>query len=88
MPRLLPLQYQLYPCLQSKNHIVVITHVSEETCALIKLSRKGQEAYSRGIDYFDHFSVAQVIIFRVFLHFSSHSFIFQCTVKVSVLNKN
>ena len=37
---LLPLQNQLYLCLQSKNHIAVITHQSEQTCALIKLSRK------------------------------------------------
>ena len=37
-PDLLPLQKQLYLCLQSKNHI--ITHQSEQTCALIKLSRK------------------------------------------------
>ena len=37
----------------------------------------------------DHFSVAQVIIVRVFFfHFSLHSFVFQCTVKVSVLYKN
>ena len=34
------------------------------------------------------FTVAQVIIVRVF-HFSLHSFVFQCTVpKVSVLYKN
>ena len=39
-PDLLPLQNQLYLCLQSKNHIAVITHQSEQTCALIKLSRK------------------------------------------------
>ena len=48
-PDLLPLQNQLYLCLQSKNHIAVITHQSEQTCALIKLSRKleGQQTYSR-----------------------------------------
>ena len=39
-PDLLPLQNQLYLCRQSKNHIAVITHQSEQTCALIKLSRK------------------------------------------------
>ena len=39
-PDLLPLQNQLYLCLQSKNHIAFIRHQSEQTCALIKLSRK------------------------------------------------
>ena len=39
-PDLLPLQNQLYLCLQSKNHFAVITHQSEQTCALIKLSRR------------------------------------------------
>ena len=41
-PDLLPLQNQLYLCVQSKNHIAVITHQSEQTCALIKLSRKSK----------------------------------------------
>ena len=39
-PDLLPLQNQIYLGLQSKNHIAVITHKSEQTCALIKLSLK------------------------------------------------
>ena len=73
-PDLLPLQNQLYLCLQSKNHIAVITHQSEQSCALIKLSRKQKASKLTQ----DHFSVAQVIIVRVFFHFSLHSFVFQC----------
>ena len=30
---------------------------------------EGQQAYSRRKDYVDHFSVAQVILVRVFFHF-------------------
>ena len=47
-PDLLPLQNQLYLCLQSKNHIAVITHQSEQTCALILTFSEieGQQAYS------------------------------------------
>ena len=68
----LPLQNQLYPCLQSKNRNA---NACEWTnlCAFKLLSFKnflgtieGQQAYSRRKDYFDHFSVAQVIIVRVF----------------------
>ena len=66
---LLPLQNQLYPFLQSKNHIL-LAHASEQTCALKTFSEiEGQQTYSRRKDYFDHFFVAQVIIVRVFFHF-------------------
>ena len=62
-PDLLLLQNQLYLCLQSKNHIAV--HQSEQTCALIKLSRRQKASKLTQ----DHFSVAQVIIVRVFFIF-------------------
>ena len=71
-PDLLPSENQLYLCLQSKNHIAVITHQSEQTCALIKLSRKQRASKPTQ----DHFSVAQVIIVRVV-------FIFHYTVLFS-----
>ena len=61
-PDLLPLQNQLYLCRQSKNHI---THQSEQTCALIKFSRKKKASKLSQ----DHFSIAQVIIVRVFFIF-------------------
>ena len=62
-PDLLPLQNQLYLCLQSKNHIAV--HQSEQTWALIKLSRRQKASKLTQ----DHFSVAQVIIVRFFFIF-------------------
>ena len=62
---MLPLQSQLYLCLQSKNHIAVITHQGKQTCALIKLSRKKKASKLTQ----DHFSVAQVIEVRVFFIF-------------------
>ena len=48
-----------------------LTHASEQPCALLTFKNflgtlEGQQAYSRRKDYFDHFSVAQVIIVRVF----------------------
>ena len=64
-PDLLPLQNQLYLRLQSKNHIAVITHQSEQTCALIKLSQKQKASKLTQ----DHFSVVQVIVVRVFFIF-------------------
>ena len=80
-PDLLPLQNQLYFCLQSKNHIAVITHQSEQTCALIK-EIEGQQVYPRS------FFCCSINNSQSFFHFSLHSFVFQCTVKVSVLYKN
>ena len=50
---------------------IMLTHASEQLVRL-KHSRnyRGPEAYSRRKDYLDHFSVAQVIIARVFFLFS------------------
>ena len=48
---------------------VMLTHAREQTCALKTFSEPcivGQQAYSRRNDYFDQFSVAQVILVRVF----------------------
>ena len=48
---------------------VMLTHAREHTCALKTFSElmiEGKQAYSRTLYYFDHFSVAQVIIVRVF----------------------
>ena len=83
-PDLLPLQNQLHLCLQSKTHIAVITHQSQQTCALIKFSRKwkASKLYSRS------FFCCSSNNSQSFLHFSLHSFVFQCTVKVSVLYMN
>ena len=63
---------------------ILLTHSSEQTCALKTFSEiDGQQAFSRRKEYFDPFSVAQVIIvrsFNFFLHFSFNSFVFSfCT---------
>ena len=59
--------------LVSSQRSVMLTHAGERTCTLKTFSEiEGQQAYSRRKDYFDHFSVAQVIIVRVlfpFFHF-------------------
>ena len=61
---------------------ILLTHASEQTCALKTFSEiEGQQAYSRRKEYFDPFSVAQVIIVRGFLFFFScfiliNSFVF------------
>ena len=83
-PDLLPLQNQLYLCLQSKNHIAFITHQSEQTCALILTFSEieGQQAYSGS------FFCCSSNSSQSFFHFLLHGFVFQCTVKVSVLYKN
>ena len=81
-PDLLPLQNQLYLCLQWKNHIAVLTHQSEQTVVrLLNFLRNRRPA---------SLLKTQVIIVRVFFHFSllGHSFAFQCTVKVFVLCKS
>ena len=45
---------------------ILLTHASEQTCALkTSAEKKGQQAYSRRKDYFDHFTFALVIIVRV-----------------------
>ena len=50
---------------------ILLTHASEQTCAFKTSSEiEGQQAYSRRKEYFDPFSVAQVIIVRGFLFFS------------------
>ena len=63
------LQNRLYPGLQSKNRNAYACGVNR--LVRLKLSRnyRGPEAYSRRKDYLDHFSVAQVIIARVFSFF-------------------
>ena len=57
------MQNQLYPCLQSKNHVANACEWTE-TCALKTFSETEGQAYSRRKEYFDPFSVAQVIIVR------------------------
>ena len=60
-------------------------HETEQTFVLKIFSEiEGKQAYLRRKDYFNHFSVSQVIIVRIFFHFQLHSFVFHCTVKVSV----
>ena len=67
-PDLLPLQNQLHLCLQSKTHIAVITHQSQQTLKLVRflnfLGNRRPASFTQ-----DRFSVAQVIIVRVFFIF-------------------
>ena len=72
------MQNQLYPRLQSKNHVANACKWTE-TCALKTFSETEGQAYSRRIEYFDPFSVAQVIIVRDLIFFS----IFYLTVLFS-----
>ena len=47
---------------------ILLTHASEQTCALKTFSEiEGQQAYSRRKEYFDPFSVSQVVIVRSFI---------------------
>ena len=69
-PDLLPLQNQLYLCLQSKNHIAVITHQREQTWRLLSFLRNRRPA-----------SLLKIIFLKAcssnnrqsFFHFSWHS---------------
>ena len=79
------MQNQVYPCLQSKTHNDIIMHETEQTFVLKIFSEiEGKQAYLRRKDYFNHFSVSQVIIVRTFFIFGYIVLFFHCTVKVSV----
>ena len=63
-PDLLPLQNQSLSSVKEP-YCCLITHQSEQTCALIKFSRKKKASKLSQ----DHFSIAQVIVVRVFFIF-------------------